>query len=351
MPPCLTCKICCRFPERYSPLIPFFMGKERGSYYGCRIDVIKSGDGYMCPYFLPRKNRCSIYEKRPLDCRLYPFMVTYDNSYKKVILVLDNHCPYPDNFTPVDPIETTEQDIGFINDPQPNTTFVKELPKLTEFVFGKEGRFRKLKLEDGHIIPYLWKDIMNVLYEEDTGEVYYNFKQYPSNDYIYLKRDLVELKGDRYKDKRNLCNYFQKNYSYKIDRLSPSEEHLNLYKRWTGKDADTYQKQLMEDSFFFHRRAFIDYNKLGLDGIEIKIDNRLAAYTFGFGSSDAFYILGEIADQRYKGINQFIFREFCRAIPDNYTYINTLDDSEIEGLRMNKLSYHPITNGGRICQG
>lgn len=337
---CLTCEICCRFPERHSQLIPFFMGRERGTYYGCRIDVIKHGDGYICPYFLPNENRCSIYEKRPLDCRLYPFMITYDETYRKVILVLDNHCPYAN---PVrNPIEITEPDIGFINDPQPNTTFVKELPELSEFVFGKTGRFRKLRLEDRHIIPYLWKDIMNVLYEEETGKVYYNFRQYTNKDYIYLKRDLSELKGDRYKDKRNLCNYFEKNYSYKTIGLLPSDEHLILDNKWAGNKTNTYQRQLAEDSFFFHRRAFIDFNKLGLEGIEIRIDNKLTAYTFGFGREDTFYILGEIADQNYKGINQFIFREFCRLLPSSYIYINTMDDSGIEGLRRNKLSYRPI---------
>lgn len=342
MEQCLTCKICCRFPEKNSPLIPFFMGRERGDYYGCRVDTIRYGDGYICLHFLPEKNRCSIYEKRSLDCRLYPFMVTYDETYKKVILVLDNHCPYAKAFTP---IEITKPDIGFINDPQPNTTFITELPELTELIFGKTGRFRKLRIEDGQIIPYLWKDIINVLYEEETGEVYYNFRRYRNNDYVYLKKDLIELKGDSYKDKRNLCNYFEKNYPYNMAPLCPSEEHLCLYKNWAENKTEPYQRQLAEDSFFFHRRAFIDFNRLGLEGIEIRIDNRLAGYTFGFGKDSTFYILGEITDKRYKGINQFIFREFCRILLDTYIYINTMDDSEIPGLRQNKLSYRPVYSG------
>lgn len=348
MESCLTCKVCCRFPERYSPLIPFFLDKEKGSYYGCRIDVVESIDGYICPYFLPDKNICSIYSKRPLDCKLYPFMVTYDDTYKKVILVLDNNCPYVKGFKFVDSIEISSPNIAFINDPQPNTVFVKELPELTEFVFGKTGRFRKLRIEDGHIIPYLWKDIMNILYDEETKDVYYNFKQFPKNDkdYIYLRKDLVELKGDKYKDKRNLCNYFQKNYSYKIQRFFPSNEHLILYRKWAEDKTNPYEKQLAEDSFFFHKRAFMDFNKLGLAGIEIWIDNKLSGYTFGFGlNKDTFTILGEIVEKKYKGINQFIFREFCEILSDNYIHINTMDDSEIEGLRKNKISYRPIHSG------
>lgn len=358
MEQCLICKICCRFPDRHSPLIPFFLGKERGTYYGCRIDVIKYGSGYICPYFIPEKNCCSIYNTRPLDCRLYPFMITYDDTYKKVILVLDNNCPYGEEFIRPDEVDIIEQDIGFINDYQPDSIFVEELPKLTEFVFGKSGRFRKLRLEDKHIVPYLWKDIMNVLYDEETQEVYYNFKRFSNNnnkDYIYFRKDLVELKGDRYRDKRNLCNYFQKNYTYTIEKLSPTDEpspctqglgeHLNLYRKWAEgkKDTDKYTQQLIEDSFFFHRRAFLDFDRLGLEGIEIRVDNKIVGYTFGFrASSNTFYILGEITDRDYKGINQFIFREFSRRISEDCIYINTMDDSGISGLRSNKMSYRPV---------
>lgn len=359
---CLRCDICCRFPERNSPLVPFFLNKEKlettpgffgfGTHYGSRIDVVRYGNGYICPYFIPEKNLCKIYEKRPLDCRLYPYMVTYDTSYKKVVLVLDNKCLHKEEFPKPQIPPLMEQDIGFINDPQPDTIFIEELDDLTRFVFGSTGRFRKLKIEDGYIIPYLWKDIMNVLYEEETGEVFYgakgNFIRFPNDGgYVYLRKVLIELKGDRYKDKRNLCNYFEKNYSYNIERLCADmmDQCLGLYKKWAGQkegQGNEYERALLEDSYYFHRRAFLDFKRLGLEGICIFVEDKLIGYTFGFGRDDTFYILAEITDRQYKGISQFIFREFCRIISDNYIYVNTMDDSGIEGLKKSKLSYHPI---------
>lgn len=386
---CLSCNICCRFPEKNSPLIPFFLNKEIrdkkyfhciGIYYGYRINVIKSNTGYHCPYFLTDKNICSTYANRPIDCRLYPFMITYDNNYKKVVLVLDNNCPYSHELVQfgeetksfIDSIELTQQNLGLINDPQSNTIFVEELPKMAEFVFGKSGTFKKIFLEDRNMFNsfskgsanyifttlYLWKDIMNIIWkiDENTLQVFYGidniFQKLPleSQEYIYLKRDLEGLKGNRYKDKRNLCNHFQNNYKYTIDKISSPQdkidEYLSLYKQWAErkivKNKSPYYQRLIEDSSFFHRRAFMDFTKLGLEGIEIKVEDKLIAYTFGSAlKNDTFYILGEITNSNYKGINQFIFREFCKMIPGNYIYINTMDDSEIEGLRRNKLSYHP----------
>ena len=53
-----------------------------------------------------------------------------------------------------------------------------------------------------------------------------------------------------------------------------------------------------------------------------------------------FCVLLEVCDLKFKGISEYIFREFCRGLTD-YKYINTMDDSGLENLRISKLSYHP----------
>jgi len=375
---CLKCDICCRFPEKYSPLIPFFLHSEMveakyfpciGSHYGCRIDTVSYKDHYSCPNFSEKTNGCNIYEKRPLDCRLYPFMITYDEDYKNVILVIDRNCPYADELIPyskevmrfVNSLEILPQDIGFINDPQPDVINVGVLPYLTKYYFGDFCRFQKISIHDKDIpVPiYLWRDILNIVCKttEMGREIFYgmndNFVRLKNggNDYLYLTKDLSELKGDKYKGKRNLCNYFEKNYKYAVDRLSPSEdiitECLSLYKSWAekkgAKNKDTYFNQLIEDSFFFHKRALLDFERLGLNGLLVWIDDKIAGYTFGTETGkDTFCILGEITNSNYKGIGPFIFREFCRSLPASFTCVNTMDDSEIAGVKNNKASYHPL---------
>lgn len=106
---CLSCDVCCRFPERDSFLRPFFTAEEIGTAIsaglapalfpnsdGSQIDLVPNpgGDGYVCPAFDSATSRCRIYEVRPLDCRLYPFALMWDATHDQVVLGWDTKCPY-----------------------------------------------------------------------------------------------------------------------------------------------------------------------------------------------------------------------------------------------------------------
>jgi len=106
---CLSCDVCCRFPEKDSLLAPYFTAEEiqkaiaRGvsaerfsNPDGCNITLIPhpQGDGYICPAFDPTTNGCRIYEDRPLDCQLYPLALMWDASKTTVLLGYDRKCPF-----------------------------------------------------------------------------------------------------------------------------------------------------------------------------------------------------------------------------------------------------------------
>ena len=106
---CVTCEVCCRFPERDSFLRPYFTPQEiaravaRGvdeSRFphpdGCQVEVAPhpDGEGFLCPAFDPITSRCTIYEDRPLDCQLYPFALMWDAQRQHVVLGWDAKCPY-----------------------------------------------------------------------------------------------------------------------------------------------------------------------------------------------------------------------------------------------------------------
>ena len=106
---CLRCDVCCRFPEKESPLRPYFTEAEiaRAVAHGVpaaafpdvsggRITLIPhpQGEGYICPAFDAGTNGCTIYEVRPLDCRLYPFAVMRPPRGEGVLLGWDRLCPY-----------------------------------------------------------------------------------------------------------------------------------------------------------------------------------------------------------------------------------------------------------------
>lgn len=105
---CLSCEICCRFPEKDSPLAPYFTPEEikdaiRGGIpsesfqekSGGRIELIPNpaGEGYICPAFKPSENSCRIYPDRPFDCVLYPFSLMRDEQNKNILIGYDRKCP------------------------------------------------------------------------------------------------------------------------------------------------------------------------------------------------------------------------------------------------------------------
>lgn len=107
---CLTCEVCCRFNAAGSLMAPVFSAEEmsaaglaglpgeafcRTGYGRSEPILLRAGKGHaFCPAFDETANRCRIYPVRPLDCALYPFLLTYDEGGKSVRLAADMACPY-----------------------------------------------------------------------------------------------------------------------------------------------------------------------------------------------------------------------------------------------------------------
>jgi uncharacterized protein len=106
---CFRCDVCCRFPEADSFLRPYFTGQEitdavaQGVAPSCfpdksgsQVTLVENptGEGYLCPAFDSQSGRCGIYERRPLDCRLYPLALMWDKSGQEVLLGWDTKCPF-----------------------------------------------------------------------------------------------------------------------------------------------------------------------------------------------------------------------------------------------------------------
>jgi uncharacterized protein len=108
---CLACDVCCRFDARDSVWSPLFLFKEilflneknlvpsclfshahQKAGRGARIQLVKHKEGWACPCFSSPDQKCRIYSARPLDCRLYPFLLLREGE--KVFLAIDEKCPY-----------------------------------------------------------------------------------------------------------------------------------------------------------------------------------------------------------------------------------------------------------------
>ena len=162
-------------------------------------------------------------------------------------------------------------------------------------------------------------------------------------DYIYLRRDLAELKGKNYQPKRNHVNKFKKEYEYEYLPLTPDllPACLDFESRWCREHESPQQESLQNERLAL-TYAVGHYDELGLYGGAITVKGEMAAFTFGFPlTRDTFDIQFEKANIRIDGAYSIINQEFARHLPEQYTYVNREEDLGLPGLRQAKLSYHP----------
>jgi hypothetical protein len=177
-------------------------------------------------------------------------------------------------------------------------------------------------------------------------------------DYIYRTQDLVELKGNAYKTKRNEINQFRRvhpNHSLVPFSRAHEAEARALVNNWMQNRLQTIPEGSFEN-FVYNiemerkaiQRAITLYDQLGLEGLSLFIDGKLEGFTFGERlNRDVANVLIEKTNFNIQGAAQYLFREFSKVFSD-CTYINVGDDLGFENLRRVKMSYRPAKFGEKI---
>lgn len=172
------------------------------------------------------------------------------------------------------------------------------------------------------------------------------------SDYIYLTKDLTELKGKKYHAKRNHLNKFIKTYKYIFREYTDDDyrQCIDLYDLWLENSAASplYEKTAME-------LALNNYKALGLKIGVIEIDGKIRAFSINsiLPNKKAGNVLFEKADITFDGIFAAINNFSVKAFMQDVEYVNRQEDMGIEGLRKAKLSYNPafiLTKYKLICQ-
>ncbi|MFH1282014.1 MAG: phosphatidylglycerol lysyltransferase domain-containing protein [Candidatus Omnitrophota bacterium] len=190
--------------------------------------------------------------------------------------------------------------------------------------------------------------IENIPQEELAGYRSLGYRcaeKYP--DYLCLRSDLELFKGNKFKSQRAACNYFTKHYDFEVSALKLADQAgcLNLFGAWIkerlGQCKDAVYRLMLEDNRRVIQEAFTNYKQLCLEGIVVRVNKKISAFSFGYRLNDnIFCILYEITDLTIKGLAPFIFRQFSQSLK-GYEYINIMDDSGLENLRKTKLAYKP----------
>lgn len=160
-------------------------------------------------------------------------------------------------------------------------------------------------------------------------------------DYIYLVEDLKSLKGRKYSQKRNHVNKFKSLYNYRYEPIDKNniKDCLELEDFWinqhNGDEGAVSENQVI-------KKAFQNFETLGLLGGALYVDDKLVAFTYGSAiNNEMFCTHVEKADINYNGVYQMINHLFAQHIPDNFIYLNREEDMGLKGLRKSKMSYEP----------
>jgi hypothetical protein len=189
------------------------------------------------------------------------------------------------------------------------------------------------RVPEGFVEAFL-RENDNLIIKEDRD----NF------DYVYDVRELVELKGNRFHDKKNKVNYFRSHYEYEYLKLTPDliSECLEFEDYWCqmrecGKSPGLKRERCAILEMLNNFRA------LGICGGVIKIWGKIAALTLGETLlPDTFVIHVEKANPEFPGLYQTINQEFLKHEAGNFRFVNREQDLGIAGLRKAKVTYNPV---------
>jgi len=102
---CLKCQGCCRFKQEDSVWSPVLFNEEIemllkeglspaliSPHKKIRVASFSKEDIFICSLFNTEENKCKIYNFRPLECQLYPFVINRKDD--KILLSLDLQCSF-----------------------------------------------------------------------------------------------------------------------------------------------------------------------------------------------------------------------------------------------------------------
>lgn len=165
-------------------------------------------------------------------------------------------------------------------------------------------------------------------------------------EYIYLSKDLIELSGKRFQQKRNHINRFKVNYlnwQYKTltDELVP--QCKLLYQEWAKEYEERHPHTVMPGEAHAVDMALSYHDELGLKGGAILVENKLIAFSLGQAvTPDTFVVYVEKALVEYAGAFQLINQQLIANEAADLEFVNREEDLGLPSLRQAKMSYNPV---------
>nr|WP_307774946.1 phosphatidylglycerol lysyltransferase domain-containing protein [uncultured Cetobacterium sp.] len=196
--------------------------------------------------------------------------------------------------------------------------------------------FKKIS-DEGIKIVFIPEEYKNILERKFDLE-----EKRDSFDYIYLQKDLAELKGRKFSSKKNKINKFKRIYEYTYEKISKNniDEIREFQRKWTEsrKEDKIIVSETMGIEYLLD-----NYESLDLRGGVIRVKNEIVAYAFGEKLTDDMGLIHiEKGLAEYQGCYQMINMYLAKEEFSDVKFINREDDFGSLGLREAKMSYQPI---------
>ena len=162
-------------------------------------------------------------------------------------------------------------------------------------------------------------------------------------EYLHSVRELVELKGNRFSRKRSHFVQFTRRYPFRYRSLEGDalESVLEGQELWMKEQPASLA--LEREDAAVRELVAQRGNIPGLLAGVLDVNGCPAAYTVGEALDDETIVIHfEKALRRYSGAYQAINRMFLENVAGSFTMVNREEDMGDEGMRVAKMSYHPV---------
>ena len=164
------------------------------------------------------------------------------------------------------------------------------------------------------------------------------------SDYLYKTRDLVELAGRKYHDKKNLLNRFVRTYRHEYRTLTDDmvPDAKDLVQRWCQEKCSCDIPSTFGETEA--TMLALDYfDHLSIKGGAVFVDGKIEAIALGEElNKDTAVVHVEKANSEYSGLYQYISSRFLAHEFPDYKYVNREQDLGEPNLKKSKQSYNPI---------
>lgn len=158
-------------------------------------------------------------------------------------------------------------------------------------------------------------------------------------DYIYSHESIALLSGKKYAGQRNHINKFQSVFpDWKYEKIT--SDNVKYVADFFEKIATVTNNEEHDYEAGMTKEYLNSFSSFSMPGGFVSANGNIVSFAVGEIISDTLFVHIEKANKSIPGAYPIIVREFARANPASF--INREEDMGVEGLRISKLSYHPI---------